>query len=411
MTATAYINARLLDPASGLDESGTLVTENGLIRELGADTAPVKDGAIVDCGGRVLAPGLIDMLSFSPDVKSAAAGGITTAVLAPDQSPVTDNAAMVEHRLKHRPITILPAGAATQGLAGVQIAEIGLMSEAGAVLFTDGRQAVADATVMRRLLEYARAFDALIMQHVEEPSLARDGVAGEGELATRLGLKAIPTEAEVMMLERDAWLVKLTGGRYHAAQITSADAIAAMRMAKENRLAMTCGTAAHYFSLNENAIGDYRTFAKASPPLRDEADRQAVVNGLTDGTIDVICSAHDPRDEEEKRLPFAQAAPGMVGYETMLPLALELYHNGGMDLLSVIKCITARPAEILGLESGRLAAGAPADLVIFDLDKPWRIDVEAFESPTKNSPFDGRPVQGRVWRTVAAGQTVYMRND
>ena len=412
MTATAFVDARLLDPASGLDETGVLVARDGAIEALGA-TVPVPEGAeVVDCAGHLLAPGLIDMRSFAADARSAAAGGVTTAVLMPDGNPVTDNDALVQH-LTRGPaaVRIATMGAATKALAGQEIAEIGLMAEAGAVGFTDGRRAVANAGVMRRLLEYSRLFDALIVQHVEEPGLVNGGAMNEGEVATRLGLGGIPVAAETIMIERDMRLVALTGGRYHAAQLSSAEAVDIVRGAKKAGLPVTCGVTPHHLTLNETAVGDYRTFAKTSPPLRREADREALVAGLADGTVDIICSSHDPHDQDAKRLPFAQAADGIVGYETLLPLALALHHKGDVPLAAVLKALTATPAALLGLPSGRLAAGAPADLVLIDLDAPWRIDVDAFASPTKNSPFDGLPVQGRVLRTVVGGRTVFARGD
>jgi dihydroorotase len=287
------------------------------------------------------------------------------------------------------------------------MAEIGLLSEAGAVAFTDGTKAVADSVVMRRALAYAKAFDRIIVQHPEEPRLAAGGEAHEGELSSRLGLAGIPVAAEVIMLERDIRLVELTGGRYHAAHVSTAEGVEVIRNAKARGLAVTCDTAPPYFGLNETAIGEYRTFARLSPPLRSESDRQAVVRGLADGTIDVIASDHAPQDQESKRLPFAQAEPGIIGLETLLPLALELHHNRHMPLLEIIRRLTLTPATILKLPGGKLAKGAPADLLLFDLDRPWKIDEKNFRSKSKNSPFDGRPVQGMAVRTIVGGRTVF----
>jgi dihydroorotase len=285
--------------------------------------------------------------------------------------------------------------------------EIGLLGENGAVAFTDGERAVADAGVMRRALSYARTFDALIAQHPEEPALVDEGAMNEGEIATRLGIAGIPAAAEVMLLRRDLELVALTGGRYHAAHLSTAAAVEAIAEAKAQGLDVTCDTAPHYFALNETAVGDYRTFAKVSPPLRGEMDRQAIVAALRDGTIDIVASDHAPHDQDSKRQPFGQAEFGIVGLETLLPLVLELVHGGHLTLHEALKCVTSRPADRLRLPGGRLRKGGPADLLLFDPDRPRRIDVAQFRSKSKNSPFDGRPVQGAVLRTVVDGRTVY----
>jgi dihydroorotase len=262
---------------------------------------------------------------------------------------------------------------------------------------------------MRRILAYARSFDQLVIQHPEEPSLGGAGEVSEGEIATRLGLPAVTPMAEVIMVERDLRLVEITGARYHAAHLSTAAAIEAIRRAKAAGLPVTCDTAPPYFALNETAIGDYRTFAKLSPPLRSEADRQAVIAGLCDGTIDAIASDHSPWDQDSKRLPFSSAACGIVGLETLLPLSLELYHNRHLGLIDALRLVTARPARILGLDAGRLSPGAPADLVLFDPDAAWQIDTDRFRSKSKNAPFDGRPVRGQVHCTVVDGRTIFER--
>jgi dihydroorotase len=265
--------------------------------------------------------------------------------------------------------------------------------------------------VLSRALSYGRSFDLLLIQHPEEPRLAEGGAMNAGELATRLGLPGIPRIAEAMMVERDLHLAELTGGRYHAAHVSTAAAINAIRRGKQRGLKVTCDTAPHYFALNELAIGDYRTFAKVSPPLRGEEDRRAVVAGLADGTIDCIASDHAPHDQDSKRVPFAQAAAGVIGVETMLPLALEMHHRGDIGLLDLLARMTARPAEILRLPQGRLAKGAPADLVLFDPDRAWKIDAAKLKSKSKNSAFDGRPVQGRVLRTIVDGRIVFQAEN
>ena len=426
----AYLNARLLDPASGLDSSGALLVENGRIADLGPDL--FSDGApsvnqIIDCEGLCLAPGLIDMRvqlrepgdehqeTIASASRAAAAGGVATMVCLPNTSPVIDDVSVVEFIARRASevglVKVFCYGALTRRLVGKELTEIGLLGDAGALAFTDGTVATADALVMRRALSYAHAFDALIVQHPEEPRLAANGVMNEGEIASRLGLAAIPPEAEVIMIERDLRLVELTGGRYHAAHVSTAAAVNAIRAAKDRGLNVTCDTAAHYFALNETAVGSYRTFAKVSPPLRAEPDRQAVVQGLVDGTIDAIVSDHAPHNQEAKRLPFADAAFGVVGVETLLPLTLELYHNEHLSLLDALDRVTASPAKILGLKGGRLARGAPADIVLFDPDMPWQISEDALHSISKNSAFDGRPVQGRVKRTIVDGRTVFQDGD
>lgn len=423
---TLFRAARLLDPASGLDRIGDLVVEDGRIAALGPaiGSGASGDAEIIDCAGACLAPGLVDMRvqlrepgdehqeTMETGGLAAAAGGVTTMVALPNTDPVIDELALVEFVARRsRDIglaRIRTYAAATKGLRGRELTEMGLLAAHGAVGFTDGVAAIADAVVMRRALSYACTFDLLVLQHPEEPSLAAGGAMNEGEIATRLGLAGINPAAEVIMVERDLRLVEITGGRYHAAHLSTAAAIEAIRRAKARRLPVTCDTAPPYFALNETAVGDYRTFAKLSPPLRSEADRRAVVEGLRDGTIDAIASDHAPQDQESKRLPFASAASGVVGLETLLPLSLELYHNGHLPLLTLLRKLSQAPADILRLSAGRLAVGAPADLVIFDLDRPWRIAVDAFRSKCRNAPYDGRPVQGRALRTVVSGRSIFI---
>ena len=423
----AFLNARLLDPASGLDAPGGLLVEDGRIADFGPGLrqAP-EDVEVADCGGACLAPGLVDMRvrfggpgaehkeTIASGARAAAAGGVTSLACLPDTEPVIDDPAMVEFVARRarqaKLVKVYPYGAVTQGLQGERLAELGLLAEAGAVGFTDGASAVADGLVMRRALSYASAFDGLIVQHSEDPALARDGAANEGAVATRLGLAGIPTQAEVIVVERDLRLVELTGCRYHVAHVSTAAAIDAVRRAKARGLPVTCEAAPHHFALNELEVEGYRTFAKVSPPLRGEDDRRAVVEGLVDGTIDVIASDHCPQDQDSKRLPFAQAAFGAVGLETMLAVALtELVHNRNLGLLALLDKLTRAPADPLGLEAGRLRRGAPADLVLFDPEAPWKIREEDLLSLSKNTPFDGRLVQGRVLRTVVDGRTVFER--
>ena len=419
-----FRNARLIDPASGRDAPGDLLVADDGIAAIGPGLA--ADGAeIVDCAGLCLAPGLVDMRvqlrepgaehmeSIESGGLAAAAGGVTTMVALPNTEPPVDDVSVVEFIARRareaRLAKIHTYAAATKGLAGKELTEIGLLAANGAVAFTDGVKAISNALVMRRVLAYARSFDQLVIQHPEEPHLGGAGEVTEGETATRLGLAGVTPMAEVIMLERDLRLVEITGARYHAAHVSTEEGIAAIRKAKAGGLMVTCDTAPPYFVLNETAIGDYRTFAKLSPPLREESDRQAVVAGLADGTIDAIASDHSPWDQDSKRLPFSSATCGIVGLETLLPLALELYHTGRLSLIEVLGRMTANPARILGLDAGRLAVGAPADLVLFDPDLSWRIVPDNFRSKSKNAPFDGRPVRGQVMRTIVDGRTIFER--
>lgn len=424
----AFLNARLVDPATDRDQTGALLVENGVIADLGprlfSEGLP-KGISAVDCGGHVLAPALIDMRAHLREpgeeeketietaTAAAAVGGIGTLVALPNTDPPMDNPALVEfviHRGREAGNVRVEAYAAlTQGTKGERMTELGLLAAAGAVAFTDGITAVPNPQVMRRILSYASAFGLLVAQHPEVAELAENGAMNEGELATRLGLGGIPVAAEAMMIERDLRLVAMTGARYHVAHVSTAEGVELVRRAKERGLKVTCDTAPPYFGLNETAVGDWRTFAKLSPPLRSEADRQAIVAGLADGTIDAVASDHAPQDQEAKRLPFVQAESGAVGVETLLPLLLELVHGKRLGLKAALALVTSRPAAILDLPRGRLAKGAPADLVVIDLNRPWRIDEAALLSKSKNTPFGGRPVQGQAIRTVVAGRTVFDR--
>ncbi len=428
MTELFFRNARLLDPESGLDAVGGLLVSGEAIADLGPHVDAAPPGArVIDCDGLCLAPGLIDMRvhlgepgeeqkeTIDTLSRAAAQGGVTSLVGLPNTDPPIDDASVVEFVARRarevKGVKVYVYGAATRGFDGKRLTELGLLREAGALAFTDGDRTIADALMMRRVLSYASGFDALVIQHAEEPTLTAEAVATEGEIATRLGLPAAPAEAEAMMLDRDLRLVELTGARYHAAHLSTAAAIDEIAAAKRKGLDVSADTAPVYFALNETEVLEYRTFARVSPPLRAEEDRRAVARALRDGVIDVIASDHWAQDQEAKRLPFAQAEPGVVGVETMLQLALELYHNGDIDLLDLLAKMTINPARLLDLPSGRLAAGAPADLVLFDLDRPARIDVEGLASKSKNSPFDGRPVQGVVVATLVDGRFVHDRRD
>ena len=418
-----FTNARLLDPASGLDSPGSLLVSRGLIADHGGSLG-VPDGAtVVDCGGAVLAPGLIDLRAslgepgneyretIDSAAEAAAAGGITTLCALPDTETPLDDPALLQYVWRRGEalgsLSILPYGAATRACAGKDLSEFGLLKEAGAIAFTDGTHAIGNARVMRLALSYARAFGSFIVQHPEEPDLARGGVATEGEMASRMGLAGIHPAAESMMVARDIALARITKGHVHFAHVSTGAALDLIRQAKDEGLRVTCDTAPPYFDLNETAIGDFRTYAKLSPPLRREEDRLAVVAALQNGTIDAIASDHQPRDADDKRLPFAQAAAGGAGLATVLGVTLARVHGGDLSLLDALALLTCKPATLLGLETGRLTRGAPADLVMFDLERSWKVEAGKLPGKAQNSPFDGRPLEGRVMGTWKAGKRVF----
>jgi len=425
---TVFCNARLIDSASGLDAKGGLLVENGKIADGGArlfGDVDRSDPEVIDCKGMVLAPGLIDMRVFTGEPgsehretlesasRAAAAGGVTTIVVMPNTDPVIDEPSLVDFIRRRAQATasvrVAPMAALTRHLAGEVMTEIGLLKEAGAVAFTDGDRTIANTRVLRRALAYASTFGVLVVGHAEDPDLAEDASVTEGEYAMRLGLPAAPAAAEAMIVERDIRLVELTGARYHFGQISCRASLEAIVAAKRNGLPITCGVAAHHLALNELDVGPYYTFMKVKPPLRSEADRAAMVEGVASGEIDVIVSSHDPQAADTKRLPFAQAAFGAVGLETLLPVALGLCHDGRADLLHVLKALTAAPAAILGLDAGTLAKGAPADLVLIDPDSPFVVDHNALHSRARNTPFDGRKFEGRAMKTFVGGECVFDR--
>ena len=419
-------NARVIDPSRDLDIRGDVLIADGQIKDTkrGIGAAGVPEGTeVYDCKGKVVAPGLIDMRAFIGEPgaghretlasasKAAAAGGVTTIICQPDTSPTIDDPATVDFVLRRARDTAIvhvhPMAALTKGLAGEEMTEIGLLKAAGAVAFTDGAKSVTNAQVLRRALVYAGDYDALIVHHTEDPNLIGDGVMNEGEFAARLGLLGIPKASETIMLERDLRLVALTGGRYHAASVTCAESLDVLRRAKEAGLNVTASASINHIALNENDIGPYRTFLKVAPPLRAENDRKVLVDALASGLIDVVMSDHNPQDVETKRLPFAEAAPGAIGIETMLSAGLRLVHNSELNLVVLLRAMSTRPAELLGLPGGTLKNGAPADVIVIDADEPWVLDPAELKSKCKNTPFDEARMLGRVTRTIVAGRTVY----
>ncbi|MDR3468971.1 MAG: dihydroorotase [Xanthobacteraceae bacterium] len=419
-------NAHVIDPSRDFDGPGDVLIVDGSIRDArrGIGAAGVPEGTdIVNCAGKVVAPGLVDLRAFVGEPgashretfasasQAAAAGGITTIICQPDTSPVIDNSATVDFVLRRARdtaiVNIHPMAALTKGLRGEEMTEIGLLKAAGAVAFTEGDRSVTNALVMRRIMTYARDFDALIVHHTEDPNLIGEGVMNEGELASRLGLLGIPNAAEAIVLERDIRLVALTGGRYHAASLSCVDSLEVLRRARDAGLAVSASVSINHLTLNENDIGPYRTFLKLSPPLRTEADRQALVDAVASGLIDVVMSDHNPQDVEQKRLPFAEAAAGTIGLETMLPAGLRLVHSGQLKLIDLIRATSTRPAELLGLPGGSLRPGSPADVIVIDPDVPWVVDPANLSSQCKNTPFDEAKFSGRVVRTIVGGRTVY----
>jgi dihydroorotase len=422
----AYVNTRLMDPASGYDGPGAIVVTEGVIADvvhaphLGSLSSDVE---VVDAGGALLTPGLIDIRvktgepgaepkeTLKSAAQAAAAGGVTTMVVQPDTHPVMDEPSVVDFILRRARdielVNVYPAGAATKGCEGQRMAEIGLMHEAGCLYVTDADRPIVDSKVFRRVLSYAKAFGTPVAHRPADPWLSVGAAASEGEFAARMGLPAVPAIAEKIMLDRDLALVELTGAQLIVDQVTTAAALESLKRARQRGLPVTATTSINHLSFNEIDIGDYRTFCKLDPPLRSEDDRQAVIEAVASGLIQVVVSAHAPAPAEDKRLPYDEAAPGAVGLQTLLAALLAFHHEGRIPLIDLIRAVTCAPADLLGLPAGRIAKGAPADLVLCSLDAPVVIDADKLASKSKNSPFDGRRLQGKVLRTVVDGRTVY----
>ena len=421
----AIVNARLIDPATGREGTGSVLIRDGAIAAVEWQGAPATGEGVrrIDAKGQVLTPGLVDLRAFlgEPGAEfretlgtgshAAAAGGVTTVVCRPDTNPVIDDPAIIDF-VKRRArdkavVNVLSCAALTKGLEGKEITEFGLLLEAGAVGFCDGAKGLRNPQVMRRAMIYARNFDALIMNHVEDPDLRGSGVMNDGEFASRKGLPGIPIEAETVMLERDIRLARASGARYHAAMISCAESVELVRRAKQDGVRVTCGVSINNLTLNENDVGEYRTFCKVTPPLRHEDDRLAMVAALAEGVIDVVVSDHDPQDVETKRQPFSECADGALGIETMLSAAQRLVQAGQIGLPQLLAALSARPAALIGLSAGRLAIGAPADLVLFDPEAPFVVDKRKLKSRAKNSPFDEARLEGIVAATFVGGRVAY----
>lgn len=420
-TVQSITGARIIDPESGFDGRGVITFEDGIITDIGEHVLP--RGETIDARGLIVAPGLIDMRVMTGEPgresketlatagRAAAAGGITSFVVMPDTKPIIDDLSLVDYIARRGQseslVNVLVAGALTKDLDGRTLTEIGLMTEAGAVMFSNGAVPISDAQTMRRLLSYSATFNALIANRAIDPSLSHGACAHESDMSSRLGLSAAPAMAERLMVERDLALAELTGGRLLIDLISAREALPPIERAKARDLDIAVSVSINHLCLNEIDIGDYRSFAKLDPPLRDEADRLALLAAVNEGLIDVIVSDHDPRPAGEKRLPYAEAAAGAVGLDILLAAGLSQVADGALDMTAFLRALTINPAQLLGLPSGRLAVGAPADIILIDAYKPWICDEHSLLSKSKNTPFDGRRMTGRCVRTIVGGKTVY----
>lgn len=426
MTTRILQNLRIIDPSQNIDEVGSIIIQDGKIAAIGAKAAnqgAPENAEIIDCNGQIAIPGLVDTRVFIGEPGSeyretlasagnaAAKGGITSIVTMPDTNPVIDDVALLQFVQRTARdttnIRVHPSAAMTKGLNGKEMTEFGLMMDAGAACLTDGRKTLRNAAVIRRAMTYAKDFGALIACETQDSDLASGGMMNEGLLASWLGFSGIPKEAEIIPLERDVRLAELTGVKYHAAKISVPQSSKVIARAKDKGLSVSAAISINNLTLNEVDIGEYRTFFKLSPPLRTEEDRQNMVQAVADGTIDVICSSHDPQDVDTKRLPFPDAAEGAIGLETMFAAALRLYHSDQISLSRLVEVMSTKPAELYGLDAGTLRVGANADITLFDLEMPWVHYKDEIASKSKNSAFEDARFTGKVLATIVNGETVY----
>ena len=417
----------MVDPSQEMDGIFDILIVGGKIDTVREDIAAPKGAEVINATGKHVFPGLIDARVYVGEPggehretiasasKSAAAGGVTSFIMMPETDPVIDDVALVDFVRRaardDAEVRVYPAVSITKGFEGNELTEFGLLQEAGAVMLTEGKRSLQNNLTLRRALTYARDFNMVISQETIDPDLSSNGVMNEGLNATHLGLPGIPREAEIITLERDLRIAALTSGNYHAAKISTSDSAEVISKYKRNGNSVTCGVSINHLTLNENDIGRYRTYLRLAPPLRDEDDRQAMIRALSDGTIDIIVSGHDPHDVDDKRHPFAEAAEGAIGLETLFAAAMRLYHNDEVSLSRLIDALSTKPAEIFGLPGGTLKAGADADLIIADLDVPWVVHEEDIVSRSKNTPFEGERFSGKVLQTIVNGRTIYSDNS
>ncbi len=427
MKEKLIINARIIDPSQNLDELGGIIIDSkGKIKEIVKKSKKInntKSLEIIDAKKNIVIPGIVDMKVFVGEPgfeykenfrtlsQAALAGGVTSVVSMPNTKPIIDNVSMVDFIIRRgrdkAKINIFPSASLTKNIDGKMMNEFGLLASKGIVAFTDVKRTVQNTETMSRIMDYASDIGVLIMQHAEDFELSKNGYINEGEVATRLGLEGISDVAEKIIIERDLTLLEKFPCRYHINQISSEKSLGVIKKNKDNGKNFTVGVSINNLSLNENDIGEFKTFLKLSPPLRTETDRKALIKGIKDNLIDVIVSDHTPEDEESKRLPFAQAAQGSIGVETLLPLSLELYHNKSLTLNKVIELLTINPAKILKIDKGTLKKGSDADLCIVDIDKPWVVKSEKLRSKSKNSAIEDRKLQGKVLMTFLKGELVF----
>ena len=426
MKEKILINARIIDPSQGMDEKGSVIIDDkGKIKAIGKDVKKISapSAEVVDIKNHIIIPGIVDMKAFVGEPgyeykenfrtlsQAALAGGVTSVVTMPNTKPIIDNVSMVDFIIRRgrdkASINLFPCASLTREIGGKEMSEFGLLSAKGIIGFTDVVKTVQNTETMARIMDYASDIGVLIMQHVEDYELSKNGCINEGEVSTRLGLGGISYIAEKIIIERDLSLLNEFSCRYHVNQISSKESLNVIKKNKEKGLKFSVGVSINNLSLNENDIGDFKTFLKLSPPLRLEDDRIELVEGIKSGLIDVIVSDHTPEDEEGKRLPFAQAATGAVGIETLLPLALEMYHNESLPLTKIIETLTVNPANILKINKGSLKKGSDADICVFDLDEPWMVNGDDLKSKSKNTSIEGRKLQGRVQMTFLGGEVVF----